>query len=238
LNVALGKYQPAKSQPILVGGARLLKPALRLLTLYRLRIDEIRDGKAVTSYTRWLEAVQVKDESVSVTLNPRFKRIWLEVKKRLIDSVEQTASPGFASQYAIRFFSWAKKHVGTTRVSVDEIRKVLGLESVKDADGNLIREAPLSLWANFRQRALDLAIGEINKKTDLNIELESIERAKHRRVTGLVFSIKAQSTHSQFPFKLVKPRSAVLRLPDFVEPMKAKLVGSMPVGAWLPRSPR
>jgi hypothetical protein len=91
LNIALGKYQPAKSQPILVGGARLLKPALRLLTLY-----------------------------------PRFKRIWLEVKKRLIDSVEQTASPGFGSQYAIRFISWAKKHVGTTRVSVDEIERFLG----------------------------------------------------------------------------------------------------------------
>ena len=39
LNIALGKYQPAKSELILVGGARLLKPALRLLTLYRLRID-------------------------------------------------------------------------------------------------------------------------------------------------------------------------------------------------------
>ena len=31
----------------------------------------------------------------------------------------------------------------------------------------------------------------------------------------------------------MKPRSAALRLPDFVEPMKAKLVGSMPVGAWI-----
>jgi hypothetical protein len=52
LNIALGKYQPAESEPILVGCARLLKPALRLLTLYRLRIDQIRDGKAVASYTR------------------------------------------------------------------------------------------------------------------------------------------------------------------------------------------
>ena len=74
LNIALGKYQPPKSEPILVGGARLLKSALRLLTLYRLRIDEIRDGKAVTSYTRWLEAVQLKDESVSVTFSLMFKR--------------------------------------------------------------------------------------------------------------------------------------------------------------------
>jgi bifunctional non-homologous end joining protein LigD len=32
----------------------------------------------------------------------------------------------------------------------------------------------------------------------------------------------------------VKPRSATTaRLPDFVEPMKAKLVGSMPTGDWM-----
>jgi hypothetical protein len=61
---------------------------------------------------------------------------------------------------------WAKKQLETDRLSVDQIRKVLGLKSVKYADGKLIREAPLSLWANFRQRALNLAIGEINKKTD------------------------------------------------------------------------
>jgi hypothetical protein len=32
----------------------------------------------------------------------------------------------------------------------------------------------------------------------------------------------------------VKPRSATAaRLPDFVEPMKAKLVSSMPTGGWI-----
>jgi hypothetical protein len=35
---------------------------------------------------------------------------------------------------------------------------VLGLESVKDAAGNIIQEAPLAVWANFRQRALDTVI--------------------------------------------------------------------------------
>ena len=52
------------------------------------------------------------------------------------------------------------------------------------------REAPLPVWANFRQRALDTAIAEINKKTDLNIELQSLGRSKHRRVTILTFAIK------------------------------------------------
>ena len=53
---------------------------------------------------------------------------------------------------------------------------MLGLESVKDADGNITREAPLSVWANLRQRALDVALREINAKTDLNITVESLDR--------------------------------------------------------------
>jgi hypothetical protein len=46
-------------------------------------------------------------------------------------------------------------------------------------------------WANFHQRALDVAMTEINRKTDLRVELESLERSAQRRVTTLSFSIKA-----------------------------------------------
>jgi hypothetical protein len=62
----------------------------------------------------------------------------------------------------------------------------------KDADGNVIQEAPMPIWANFRRRALDVAIAEINKKTDLKIKLASIKRSKHRRVVALDFAIKTQ----------------------------------------------
>jgi hypothetical protein len=37
-------------------------------------------------------------------------------------------------------------------LSLEELRKVLELESVKDTDGNIIQEAPLPVWANLRQR--------------------------------------------------------------------------------------
>jgi Initiator Rep protein, WH2 len=50
----------------------------------------------------------------------------------------------------------------------------------------------LPIWANFRQRALETAMVEIAKKTDLKIEIESLERSKHRRVTSVTFAIKAQ----------------------------------------------
>src|SRR6516225_7831414 len=56
LNNALEKYRPEQSEPIFVGGNKVLKPALRLMTLYRLVIDEIQDRQPVTSYTRWIDA--------------------------------------------------------------------------------------------------------------------------------------------------------------------------------------
>jgi hypothetical protein len=60
LNTALEKYRPGQSEPIFVGGHKVLNPALRLPKLYRLAIDEIQDGQSVTTYTRWIDAVEVR----------------------------------------------------------------------------------------------------------------------------------------------------------------------------------
>src|SRR6202140_2496075 len=128
---------------------------------YRLRIDEIKGDKVITSFTPWLETVQVRgteNQEVYVTFSPRFERIWLESKKHLPEHVaKEPANIGLRSQYSIRLYAWAKKYasVTTKRISLEDLRKVLGLESVKDAEGNVLQETPLSLWANFRQRALD-----------------------------------------------------------------------------------
>ena len=64
----------------------MLKPALRLITYYRLVIEEIKDDEAITSYTQWVDAFQVRgveNQEVYLTFSPRFERIWLESKKRL-----------------------------------------------------------------------------------------------------------------------------------------------------------
>jgi hypothetical protein len=186
LDTALQKYRAGRTEPVLVGGINLLKPALRLMTDYRLVIQEVEGPEVVTSYTRWIEAVQLKEgenQEVYVTFSPRFERIWLESKKRLPEYMEQ--KPGNArlrSQYALRLYGWAKKYAedGAKTISLEELRRVFGLESVKDAEGNVIKEAPLPVWANFQQRALDIALAEVNSKTDLKIKLASIERSKHR----------------------------------------------------------
>ena len=202
LNFALEKYRSGQNEPILVGDQRILKPALRLAANYRLVIEEIKDAQAITSYTRWVDAVQVRgteNPEIYLTFNPRFEHIWLELKKLLpLYLCDKPSKLRLRSQYSLRLYNWAKKYatVGSKRVTLDRLRKVLGLESIRDADGNMIQEAPLPVWANLRQRALDTAIAEINKKTDLLISLEELGRSRHRRITTLTFAIKAQELHN------------------------------------------
>jgi Initiator Replication protein len=112
-------------------------------------IEEIKDSEVITSYTRWLDAVQVRgaeDREVYVTFSPRFERIWLESKKRLMGYVSQKpANIGLRIQYALRMYSWAKKYVSVRKrisLSLEQLRKVLELESVKDAAGNIIQRLP------------------------------------------------------------------------------------------------
>jgi hypothetical protein len=89
----------------LIGDEKLLKTALKLMSFYRLRIDEIKEDAVVTSYTRWLESVQVRgteNQEIYVTFSQRFERIWLESKKRLPEYVaKEPANIGLRSQYSM-----------------------------------------------------------------------------------------------------------------------------------------
>lgn len=82
LNTALEQRWPHRNKPVLIGGLNQLKTALRLMGTYRLVIEQVEEARAITSYTRWLEAVLVNepDDQVYVTLSPRFDRLWLEVR--------------------------------------------------------------------------------------------------------------------------------------------------------------
>jgi len=57
LDTALEKYRPGQAKPILVGGRSQLKPALRLMTAFRLVVRDVTEGAVTTSYTRWLDSV-------------------------------------------------------------------------------------------------------------------------------------------------------------------------------------
>lgn len=82
--------------------------------------------------------------------------------------------------------------VGYKRVRLATLRKVLGLEDIKDNSGRVIQQAPLEIWANLKQRALDVALKEINKESDIRLELEFTGRGPYRKVQSLGFRITAR----------------------------------------------
>jgi hypothetical protein len=81
----LGEFLPTSVQKSYFTG-------VGLMSLYRLRIEEIKGAEVVTSYTRWLECVQARgaeNQEVYLTFSPSFERIWLEF---LASGTEQSAS--------------------------------------------------------------------------------------------------------------------------------------------------
>jgi plasmid replication initiation protein len=77
-------------------------------------------------------------------------------------------------------------------VSLATLRKILGLEDIRDESGKLVQEAPLEAWANVKQRALDHALQEINKHSDIELEVEFTGRGSYRKVNSLGFRITAK----------------------------------------------
>ena len=102
------------------------------MKLYRLAIDEIQDGQAVTGYTRWIDAVEMRGaqaQEVYLSFSPRFEHIWLESKRRLPEYVAQKpANIGLRSQYALRLYGWTKKYAsaGTKRISWSSFERCSG----------------------------------------------------------------------------------------------------------------
>jgi plasmid replication initiation protein len=72
------------------------------------------------------------------------------------------------------------------------LRKILGLEEITDNSGKVVQQAPLELWANLKQRALDVALKEINKHSDIQLELEFTGRGTYRKVQCLGFRVTAR----------------------------------------------
>ena len=88
----------------------------------------------------------------------------------------------------MRLYSLAKKHVtaGKKRISLEDLRKVLGLQSVKDAEGNIIQEAPLPIWANFSPEGVG--------RCDIGDQQE--DGHQHRsRVAGAIKTSKGNDGH-------------------------------------------
>jgi plasmid replication initiation protein len=168
-----------------------------LIRYHRLIFDTIAEGSLRSTYLPWIESItHVKgggEEEVEIRLNGNYEKIWRTLKQRLDEP-----NVRLKSQYSSRLYQWAKRYVavGYKRVSLATLRKILGLEDISDSSGKVVQEAPLEAWANLKQRALDHALTEINKHSDIELELEFTGRGSYRKVQSLGFRV-VEKKHSK-----------------------------------------
>ena len=172
---------------------RFLSPIYKLIRYHRLIFDSVADGVFRSTYLPWIDSItQLKageKEEIELRLNGNYENVWRVLKERLDEPAVR-----LKSQYSSRLYLWAKQYsvVGFKRVSVATLRKILGLEDIKDNSGKVIQDGPLELWANLKQRALDVALKEINKQSDIQLELEFVGRGAFRKVLSLGFSNRGE----------------------------------------------
>lgn len=167
-----------------------LPAVLKLLTYHRLVLHS-GDKQNSVLYARWLSSVTMVERKMNLRLDSGLLPHLEKLKEHQKRDAERSGVK-LASQYSIRFYEWAWKwrHVGLKRISIPQIRKVLGVDEVRDAQGNIVSEKCLVHWPNLKQRAIDRALDEINRKTDLHVRLVAVGQAKYRRVLSLAFEIK------------------------------------------------
>jgi Initiator Replication protein len=174
---------------------RFLSPIYKLIRYHRLIFDSVADGVFRSTYIPWIESITHvragEKEEIELRLNSNYENVWRVLKERLDEPAVR-----LKSQYSTRLYLWAKQYlvVGHKRVSVGTLRKILGLEDVKDNSGRVVLDAPLELWANVKQRALDPALKEINKQSDIQLEIEFVGRGAFRKVLSLGFRITARKS--------------------------------------------
>jgi hypothetical protein len=140
--------------------------------------------------TSWFDTAYVGKNGAgyfAVTLSPVLKPYLLQVKReffrfRLYQVMQ------LRSGYAIRLYQWAKRWEfrKSVEISVQDLRTVLG------ANNSTGSEHTLGEYADFKRRAIQPAIDEINKKTDLSLGFRELKRPGSKAIDRLVFSIKSE----------------------------------------------
>ena len=142
-------------------------------------IDKYKGDDAIT-VSRWLnEATYINNKgTVVIYLNRNvismISRLEANFTKYLLEQVSD-----FKSQYSIRLYELLIKYkdVGNSKkYTIEEIRSLLGIG---------VNE--YKVLADFKKRVLDLAVKEINDKTDTTIKYEQFKEG--RTISHILFKI-------------------------------------------------
>jgi plasmid replication initiation protein len=164
---------------------------------------DAQTGTYLDLVTSWFDTAYVGRNGAgyfAVTISQVLKPYLLQVKReffrfRLFHVMQ------LRSSYAIRLYQWAKRWEfrKNMEISVQELRNVLGANNGPDGHGTKLN---LSAYADFKRRAINPAVAEINEKTDLTVSFRELKAKGSKAVERLAFSIRADSSQQ---LELVQP---------------------------------
>jgi plasmid replication initiation protein len=137
---------------------------------------DAQTGTYLDLVTSWFDTAYVGRNGAgyfAVTISQVLKPYLLQVKReffrfRLFHVMQ------LRSSYAIRLYQWAKRWEfrKNMEISVQELRNVLGANSGPDGHGTKLN---LGAYADFKRRAINPAVAEINEKTDLTVSFRELK---------------------------------------------------------------
>ena len=140
-----------------------------------IKIKDVNTGEFEKYH--WIDVCKYKNGILKLKINRELKPFYLSLDwytKYQLKNIMQ-----FKSTYSFRLYELLKQYekIGNRVITIDDLRVILD-----------IHKTQYPKYANLKQKVINIAVKEINLKTDLNFTLEEIKTC--RKVTSIKFHIK------------------------------------------------
>lgn len=152
-----------------------IRKTLKSLVEKSITITEL-DGSLVIYPIFYKARITPKKNSFTIAIHDELKHHFLELKQHYTQ-YNLMEFLTLSSTYSQRLFEYLKswQDCESTQIAVDELHKILGVPEEYRKD-----------FYNFKRRALEPAIKEINKKTGLEYSWE-VKKQQGRKITHILF---------------------------------------------------
>lgn len=142
---------------------------------------------------RWIEKPYIDEGkgTVEIRLDKDMKPYLLQLRENFTN-YELIYTLRFRSKYSIRLYELIRS---LQYHDLEELRCQFTVEQLKSMlDGEEYRE-----YRDFKRRVLNMAVGEVNRYSDRNVEYTEVKRG--RKVVGLAFVIGAKSLEERLQLR-------------------------------------
>lgn len=152
-------------------------------------------GKSVKLITSWFSDALISPNGegyFAVEISRNLKPYLLQVKREFYQFRLQQVMQ-MRSAYGIRLYQWLKRWQfrRKTQVTITELRGIMGAAQ-PGKRGKIVNN--LVPYADFKRRAVQPAVEEINEKSDLVVCFSEIKAKGSKAVESLAFTIRSKSS--------------------------------------------